>query len=530
MWVWLLACATEEEPADGLVLLEPRAQLIRLSVDLRGVHPSEDELAAIEASPALYEQFVDRYLADPRFLGRVREIFNLRFLTRDGETYFDPGDAGLDADAGELADDVGDEVLRLVTYAVENDLPYSYVVTAEHTMATPLLAAFWGLDYPDGATGWQPATWRDARPAAGVLSMTGIWQRYPSMGGNANRHRANAISKMLLCDDYLSRPIVLDRAAVDLLTEDPENAISTTSSCQSCHSTLDPLAGNLFGFFHYDDDMSMEDAVTYRPENEEAWRDYSGKEPAYYGRPTANLRELAWEIAEDPRFATCAARTVWEGLHQREYEDADWADLQAHRDVFEDGDLRIPPLVRSIVTSRAYLAGEDEAGRVATARIVSPAQLADVVEGVTGYRWTFGGRDGLTTHDLGLPVLAGGVDAAYVTTPAYTPSLGLVYVQERLAQAAARHVAEHDLAEGRTDDAILLKYVTSASTPDDATFEPQVRHLYLAITGYPLADDAEEPALLATLWREVWSVEASPTAAWAAVVTAVLRDPRVILY
>jgi len=39
---------------------------------------------------------------------------------------------------------------------------------------------------PEGETGWQPATWRDARPAAGVLSMTGIWQRFPSMGGNAN--------------------------------------------------------------------------------------------------------------------------------------------------------------------------------------------------------------------------------------------------------------------------------------------------------------------------------------------------------
>lgn len=527
--IWLFGCGTEE-PDDGLVLLDARSQLVRLSVDLRGVHPSEEELVAIEKNPGLYEQYVDRYLEDPRLPARVREIFNLRFLTRDGETYFDPEEAGLDVDADTLADDVGDEVLRLVTYAVENDLPYSYVVTADHTMATPLLAAFWNLEYPEGETGWQPATWRDARPAAGVLSMTGIWQRFPSMGGNANRHRANALSRMLLCDDYLERPILLDRASVDLLTVDPENAINTTAACQSCHATLDPLAANLFGFFHYDADMSMEDAITYRPEGEEQWREYSGKEPGYYGRPTANLLELADEIAEDERFVTCAAQTVWEGLHQREYEDADWADLRAHRDAFVDGEQRIPPLVRSIVTSRAYRAGEDAAGRVATARVVSPAQLADIVEGVTGYRWTFDGRDGLTTQDLGLPVLAGGIDASYVKTPAYTPSLGLVFVQERLAQAAANHVAEHDLAEGREGDAILLKYVTTADTPDSAAFAPQVRHLYLAITGHPLAEDATEPAALATLWREAYSIQASPTVAWAAVVTAVLRDPRVILY
>ena len=54
--------------------------------------------------------------------------------------------------------------------------------------------------------------------------MNAVWQRYPSMGGNANRHRANAVSKLLLCDDYLSRPIVLNRSAVDQLTIDPEDA------------------------------------------------------------------------------------------------------------------------------------------------------------------------------------------------------------------------------------------------------------------------------------------------------------------
>jgi len=45
--------------------------------------------------------------------------------------------------------------------------------------------------------------------------------RYPSMGGNANRHRANAVSRTLLCDDYLARPIVLNRPAVDPLSLSP---------------------------------------------------------------------------------------------------------------------------------------------------------------------------------------------------------------------------------------------------------------------------------------------------------------------
>ncbi len=530
----LTLASCDPAPEETFSALPARESLVRLSLELRGVRPSEDELATIEADPDAYDAFVDRWLDDPRFYGRMREVFNLRYLTRTGDTYFEPAEAGLEElDAALVGDSIGEEPLRLLTYILENDLPYSYMVTADHTMADPYLAAMWDLDRGEG-DGWSPAYWRDGRPAAGILSMTTIWQRYPSMGGNASRHRANAISRMLLCDDYLSRPIVLDRAAVDLLTVDPENAIAITPSCQSCHSTLDPLAANLFGFFHYDAADVLDDAITYRPENEGEWRAYAGKEPGYYGRPTANLVELGASIAADARFADCAVRTVWEGLSQRAYTDDDWAEVQALRDVYDAAGGRLQPVVRAIVTSESFKAGAtidpalDE--RLATVRLVSPAQLADSVEGLTGYRWTFDGREGLATNDLGLPVLAGGVDSRYVTLRSHTPSLGMALVQERLAQAAARHVAEHDLAEGRTDDAILLRYVTAADTPGSDAFDTQIRWLYLRITGVPLAEDATEPAELAALWNELMKVEDSPTAAWAGVVSAVLRDPRVIFY
>ena len=60
------SCATEEEEAgpSGIELLPARQQLLRLSVDLRGVHPSEAELAAVEADPRLYDLYVDAWLDD----------------------------------------------------------------------------------------------------------------------------------------------------------------------------------------------------------------------------------------------------------------------------------------------------------------------------------------------------------------------------------------------------------------------------------------------------------------------------------
>ncbi|MCA9490783.1 MAG: DUF1588 domain-containing protein, partial [Myxococcales bacterium] len=278
----LVGCGPEEEPSP-FEALAPRQQLIRLSVDLRGVHPSEAELLTMQETDANYEQYVDLWLQDPRFVGRMKELFNLRFLTRTGATYYDPGDRGIEVDRRVMGDIIAEEPLALLEHILNNDLPYSTVVTAQHSMANPALAAMWQMRYPDGAEGWQPSTYKDGRPHAGMLSMTTIWSRYPSMGGNANRHRANAISKMFLCDDYLARPIVLNRTAVDQLTLDPENAIRTNATCQACHSSLDPLSANLFGFFTYDDEDGIE-RTTYLPENEEAWRYYAGKAPGYYGR------------------------------------------------------------------------------------------------------------------------------------------------------------------------------------------------------------------------------------------------------
>jgi hypothetical protein len=487
-------------------------------------------MSAIENNPSLYEDYVDRYLQDPRMLERVREIYNSRYLMRVGTNY-DMGASHFSTT--EVADAVDNEALRLLTRLVEFDLPYTDMVLADYTMANPALAEAFELDYPEGATNWQPAWYTDDRPHAGILTMSSTWLRYPSMGGNANRHRGNAISKMLLCDDYLSRPVVLSRAAVDQLTVDPESAVNDNEACQSCHSTLDSLASHFFGFFKDgEDDYS----VDYQPEREEVWRDYTGKSPGYYGVPTANIEELAQLISEDGRFVDCAVKTVFEGLTQRVYTDGDWSEFQTHRDAFVGEGLVMRPLIKSIVMSDNYLLGYtddlDLAARAPTLKTVSPGQLADIIEDITGYRWTFGGVDGLTQHSKGLPVLAGGIDGAFVTERAFEPSVGLVYVQERLAASAAWYVAEHDLDPDRTEPAILLRYVTINDDPDGQyeAFKQQLEEVYLRVTGIPLEEGDLEADALITLWRQLYSVEASPTKAWSGVLSAILRDPMVLFY
>lgn len=536
----LVACQTEE--VDDLTRLTPREQLIRLSVDLRGIHPSERELVSMDVGDTPYATYVDLWLEDPRFVNRMKSVFNDRYLTRTGDTYYSPDEVGLsNVDRRLLGEIVSEEPLALLEHILVNDLPYSTIVTAPHSMANPALAQMWSMEMqPDsamveGEPGWMPATYTDARPAAGILTMQTIWERYPSAGGNANRHRANAISKMLLCDDYLSRPIVLNRAAVDQLTLDPENAIRDNPSCQSCHSTLDPLSATLFGFFSYDDIEGINRA-TYRPEFEENWRYYAGKEPGYYGRPTSNLVELGEQIAMDQRFVDCAVETVFEGLTQRDLGQDDWTERAAHTNHFVANGQSLRELARSIVMSEEYraatVADPERDERIATVKTVTPAQLESIIEDLTGYKWTFRGRDGLTTNDRGLNVLLGGIDSRFVTQRSYIPSVGGVFTHERLAQAAGYHVAQSDLAPERVGDAKLLRFVTLESTPetDREAFEGQIASLYLDITGKPLAPDAEEPALLIELWKTQHSVDADPVRAWGGVVSAVLRDPAVLFY
>ena len=129
-------------------------------------------------------------------------------------------------------------------------------------------------------------------------------------------------------------------------------------------------------------------------------------------------------------------------------------------------------------------------------------------------------------------MLLGGLDGDNVSKRNYNPSVGLSFVQERLAQAAGWHVAQHDLSPDREGEAILLHYVTYKDTPDNnpEAFETQIEFLYLRATGKPLAEDGTETQELMQLWDQLHSIKASPTLAWAGIVSAVLRDPSIIVY
>ena len=544
MVIWLASCAeperlpveadepvvdTAEAPEEAVEELDALDLAIRASLDLRGIRPSLDELEAVEADPAMVDELIVTWLDDERFADRVVDLYSEIWLTRLDDWYVDADDYGLDDEPG-WARSVGEEPLRMLARIAAEDLPYTDLVTADWTMANEVLAAAWPLDYPEGEVGWHEARYTDGRPVAGVLASNALYWRYMSTTSNANRGRANAISRILLCHDYLTMPVEFERN-VNLLDGDAvEEALRSNPGCVGCHASLDPIASYLWGFFYYDYDSYL-DTTSYHPERELLYESYTETPPGWYGQPGYDLTDLGWQIAADSRYPECAVEQVFGLLLQRDTELDDTDRLEVHRQAFLDADLRLKPLFQSVLADPRYRAPRDSSDPLdASRKMLSPYQLASSIEDLTGYRFTYADYDMLSTDTYGLRTLAGGVDGYFVTAPASEPTATLVLVAERLAEAAAAYVVDEDRLA--PDEPTLFGHVTFSESPDagrEAMVE-QLQHLHWRLLGDRIAADGPEVEANLALWQDLRDTGASSHEAWAGVLSVLLRDPEFLFY
>ena len=417
--------------------------LTRMSLDLRGVRPTVEEYASLEAEPQLVEQLMESYLEDDRFGERVRSLFSEIYLTRAENYYFDVDDFPQLADVtnSEFLDSIGEESLYVLDEVATNDLPLTELVVADWTMANPITAAIWPVEYPADGTGWQRSRYTDGRPTAGLLSTNSLWWRYTSTSSNMNRKRANAVSRMFLCHDYLARPIEFDRSVSILDEESINNALQTNPGCVGCHVSLDPLAAYFFGYWAFNDDVPDEVSF-YHPDRERLWSSYLGVSPAYYGEPGYSLSELGAQIASDPRFSKCLTKQSFELLLRRSATVEDERALEAHRLYMLNNGMTLRSVFRAIMMSDVYRAGRTDIEGAVPRKMVTPEMMASQIEELTGFRFVdHDGFDQLSEDSRGFLTLAGGADGYYVTQHATSPNATVLLVQERLAEAAAEYAA-----------------------------------------------------------------------------------------
>ena len=247
--------------------------------------------------------------------------------------------------------------LELIAHVVENDLPYTEILTADYIMANPVAAAGYGadteFDNPDDPTEFKPSeilsyyrrnnsqvveqdrvrgrrvinpgNLRTDYPHAGVLNTTVFLKRYPTTPTNRNRARSRwTYYHFLGFDIEKSAARTTDPDAL----ADTNNPTMNNPACTVCHIPMDPVAGT---YQNYGNDGLFrdkrggldslpqlykypKDGTTSPYQRGDTWfRDV--RQPGFDGMtaPSADnsLQWLAERMVADERFASAAVKFWW---------------------------------------------------------------------------------------------------------------------------------------------------------------------------------------------------------------------------
>jgi hypothetical protein len=372
-----------------------------------------------------------------------------------------------------------------------------------------------------------------------------LYHRHRSTGFNYNRGRANLISSAFLCHDFLDSDIQID-TSVDL--SDPDvvaNAVVENKSCAGCHQTMDPLASYLFPFRGQQNvgNITAYPLQYVLPGQVNRWQTTNKRPPMYFGQQATGLAGLGRAIADDPRFARCAAQRFASYLTEVAPAQLSGAWLARLQKDFVESNFSAKQLAKAVVLSDEFRVSHDtdavgSEGLVGTLKL-RPDQLSRMLRGLTGFSWTttsnaklrgipYGTADLLQSDFIGFRVLAGGIDSYYVTDPVHTMNATSSLVAKAAAAAAADFVVAHDIAAPAAQRTLFVQ------APADATAEPAVRaqlaYLHGRIYGELVEPSSPEVDESYQLFTEALAAAPNAQRAWKITLIGMLSDFRSLFY
>jgi len=394
------------------VTLEPReATLRRAALLLQGRVPTDAERKAVVSDAALrtalrnmmqgaaFREFVVTGVNDRLLLEAADEPVNIS-LANFVHIHNKRVEYNIDEEKKQLGyklySDLNWSSLRaageLIAHVIENDKPYTEILTADYMMMNPFLN-YWmegsatfaetdgrevfkpsrigGYYYPDALeiVNYRPSNSNSTYkavgkpladyPHSGILSDFGFLSRYPTTATNRNRARARWVFYHFLgIDIEKSSQRPTDEAALT----DRNNPTMNNPNCTVCHALLDPVAGAfqnwsdfnfyrhnggdaLDRFYKYPEDGSFS---PYRP-GDLWYRDM--RAPGLFDKQISErdytLRELAELIIAEPGFLTASAQFWWPSVFGKPLLDkpavesdqgyqAKYAAYQAQQDSIDD--------------------------------------------------------------------------------------------------------------------------------------------------------------------------------------------------
>ncbi len=460
------------------------------------------------------DEVLDEMMQSEAFLARVEEIYSDYFLTDrylsngngtpaidllDPEDYpnaywFEDLPEGEYETALRFANDaVAREALKLVSYVVRNERPFSEILTADYMVVNPYSAKVYGVNasFQDEN---DPNEWVEARlpgiPHAGVLSSHMMMNRFPTTATNRNRHRSRKVFEFFLATDVQR----LGDRPIDPTNIADFNPTMNNPNCTLCHAIIDPVAGTF---------QNWDEQGRFRPP-EGGW--YTDMRPPGFDDETlpaeqftAGLPWLAGRIVEDPRFAASVVHIMFKGLSGqdplREPTDTAAEDYLAKVRAFEvqseifgeiaqafrDSDYDLRTVIKAIVKTPYYRAANAESldevrslelAEVGTGRLLTPEQLHRKIEAVTGYPWrrNADGDDYLLDLDW-FRIFYGGIDSDTVTTRITEPNGIMANVAARMANEMSCWTTARDFVLPPAERRMFPFVERSFEPEDDNGFE-----------------------------------------------------------
>ncbi|MEM1260905.1 MAG: HYR domain-containing protein [Pseudomonadota bacterium] len=524
-------------------------QLYKTTMSLGSRPPSPAETNAMAAQTdesgiaMMLDTTVEQLMTEESFYVRLMEIYNDVMLTdRDAR---DTGnvDDRFDLDAfsrrdyfegfsGGTRNDLREDTnygfarapLELVRYVVENDLPFTEILTADYMMVNPYSATILGVDAGDPSFPFSSdqvranhdrddfrrvdSIMQDARasaplPLAGVVGTHAWLARYESSNTNVNRHRASMFFYDFLGVDIEGLAardgLDLDNVIGDVPTyEDPQ--------CTVCHNVMDPIAGlfkNRENRGEYRGDVRWHHTRTTNgvPRMLAPGMSMDPADELPAGRYDSALQWLMEQTASDDRFAKQTVRTMFEALTRIDSTAPSTTTfLTALKDDFVADGFDLKNLIKAIVLSDYFLAqnldpAEDPAqfADFGSARLLTPEELDRRITSLigNGYEWegpntnsglAVGGRYALTY---------GGIDSDDVTVRTTNPNSLIDGTQERIAaQIACERVALE--LNGGAGNLFPSVGITDTPSSDEAAIRANIQHLHRHLLGEDLATDSAE--------------------------------------
>ena len=523
-------------------------QLHRIVSSLASRVPTSDEINTVAAATdqagidAALDAIVTGLMNEDAFYTRVTEIYNDVLLTNKDADDRGSVDDNFDLDAfnnrdyyednfsgGQRSDlreatnyGIARAPVELVKYVIENNRPFTEIVTADYVMVNPYAAKIYDDIGPNGfafdpssnpnpdVTDFRPInniTQGDGTqvPAAGIMGTHAFLARYPSTNTNVNRARARYVFDYFLGIDIEA---LAARDGLDLENEIGAVPTYEDPQCTVCHDVMDPVAGL---FTKRDNGGEYDPGNTYQ--HTRTTQGVPRMVPAGYTMDPADalpageeLTPLQWlgsRLATDDRFATETVRIVFEGLTGIQPGTAATTFINDTRNQFMASNYDFKTVVRAVVASDFFLArnlavGEDPNAYpdVGPGRLLTAEELDRKLSAIAGGNYSWRGpnsNSGLRGRHY---LLYGGIDSDEVLTRTTEPTSLINGIQERLAyQVSCDLVADHLYNAG-----LLFPSVDETDTPDGGASETAIRDNIQFLHRYLLGEDlsAGDPELATT--------------------------------